>query len=95
MGTGSNGVLAASFKHGQKDYSLGNHPLWQVFRGFYQMTKKPYILNGLFIILGYVWASLKGIDRPITPELIQFIRHEQMERLRNKVSISRWKQIEN
>lgn len=88
MGTGSNGVLAASFKHGQEDYSLGNHPLWQVLRGFYQMSKKPYILNGLFIILGYGWASLKGVDRPISPELIQFIRHEQMQRLKNKVSNS-------
>ena len=88
MGTGENGILAASFKHGQKDYFLGNHPLWQVFRGFYQMTKRPYLLNGLFIILGYGWASLKEMDRPIAPELVQFIRHEQMERLKKKVSLS-------
>jgi GT2 family glycosyltransferase len=86
MGTGASGVLAASFKHGQKDYFLGNHPLWQVFRGMYQMGKKPYMINGLCIILGYGWAFLRGMDKPISPELIQFIRHEQMHRLKKKVS---------
>jgi biofilm PGA synthesis N-glycosyltransferase PgaC len=86
LGTGNSGVLSASFKHGQKDYSLGNHPLWQIFRGFYQMSKKPYILNGLFIILGYAWSSLRGQERPISSDLIRFIRSEQMQRLKSKVA---------
>jgi glycosyltransferase involved in cell wall biosynthesis len=84
MGTGTYSVLRASFKHGRKDYCLGNHPLWQLFRGLYQMTKKPYIFNGLLIIFGYGWASFNKIDRPIPIKLIQFVRHEQMERLRVK-----------
>ena len=31
------------FRHGKKDYYLGGHPLWQVFRGAYQMTRRPYV----------------------------------------------------
>ena len=34
-------LLSAKFKMGAKDYNLGNHPAWEVFRTFYQMTKKP------------------------------------------------------
>ena len=34
MGTGvSTGQLEAIFRHGHKDYKLGGHPVWQVFRG--------------------------------------------------------------
>jgi glycosyltransferase involved in cell wall biosynthesis len=84
MGTGNNNRLMASFKHGKKDYYLGNHPLWQIFRGVYQMSKKPYILNGLFIIFGYTWSSLVRMDRPIPKDLIHFIRREQMQRLKSK-----------
>ena len=31
---------------GRKDYLLGNHPLWEVFRSFYQMKHKPYVIGG-------------------------------------------------
>jgi glycosyltransferase involved in cell wall biosynthesis len=82
MGTGNTGVLLAGFKHGQKDYFLGNHPLWQLFRALYQMTKRPYLLGGTLLFSGYAWASLRRTKRPIPLELIQFIRREQMGRLK-------------
>ena len=34
--------LRGIFRHGQKDYYLGGHPLWQVFRSAYQMTRPPF-----------------------------------------------------
>jgi poly-beta-1,6-N-acetyl-D-glucosamine synthase len=83
MGTGNTGALLAGFKHGQKDYFLGNHPLWQFSRALYQMTKRPYILGGTLLFSGYAWASLRRMERPIPLELIQFIRREQMGRLKN------------
>jgi len=85
MGTGDTGALLAGFKHGQKDYFLGNHPLWQLFRALYQMTKRPYILGGTLLFSGYAWASLRRTKRPIPLELIQFIRREQMGRLKKSL----------
>ena len=32
--------------------------------------------------MGYMWAALRRVDRPITPELMQFHRGEQMKKLR-------------
>ena len=82
MGTGSaKGRLRAIFRHGQKDYNLGGHPVWQVFRGAYQMTRQPLIVGGLALIAGYAWAGLQRRPRPIGDELIQFNRTEQMARL--------------
>jgi len=82
IGTGKCGILGASFKHGKKDYYLGGHPLWQLFRTFYQMTRRPYIIGGLFLLSGYTWAFLTRVERPIPQELMKFHRSEQMQRLK-------------
>lgn len=82
MGTGNRGGLTPWFKHGRKDYFLGGHPLWQIFRVLYQMSKRPYIIGGVCLLLGYTWAGLTGVERPISKELMEFIRKEQMQRLK-------------
>ena len=84
IGTGNSGTIKAGFQQGQKDFYLGGHPLWQLFRAFYQMARKPYIIGGLFLAFGYIWAFLSRIERPVSQELIKFHRAEQMDRLKNK-----------
>ena len=83
IGTGNSNALAAWFKQGRKDYFLGNHLLWEVFRTFYQMSKKPYIIGGSFLFFGFSWAGIKRVEKPISKELTEFIRKEQMQRLKN------------
>ena len=82
IGTGNSRALVAWFKQGRKDYFLGNHPLWEVFRTFYQMSKKPYIIRGSFLLFGFAWAGIKRTERPISKELMDFVRKEQMDRLK-------------
>jgi hypothetical protein len=45
------------------------------------MTKRPYLLGGLSLSLGYGWAMLRGIDRSVSNELMAFHRREQMRKL--------------
>jgi poly-beta-1,6-N-acetyl-D-glucosamine synthase len=73
--------LGAWFKRGGKDYYLGNHPLWELFRVAYQMAKRPFGIAGAALFCGYVWGMFSRIERPVSPELISFIRREQMHRL--------------
>jgi poly-beta-1,6-N-acetyl-D-glucosamine synthase len=82
MGTAQNSVLMARFRNGRKDYVIGNHPIWEVCRAAYQMTKKPMVLGGLMLVSGYVWALIRRVERPVSPELVAFYRREQMQRLR-------------
>jgi len=83
MGTASGGALAAIFRQGGKDYSFGNHPLWELFRGAYQIAvKRPYVVGGLALISGYAWAAMRRAKRPISSELVAFQRQEQMDRLK-------------
>jgi glycosyltransferase involved in cell wall biosynthesis len=85
MGMGNSSALLTWFRLGNKDYFLGNHPLWEMFRSLYQMAKRPYIIRGSLLMLGYIWPFLKRIDRPISEELVKFYRSEQIQRLKNIV----------
>ena len=82
LGTAERGKLASSFSYGEKDYYLGNHPLWQAFRVVYRMSKRPYLVDGVAVGLGYVWAALRRIDRPVSAQLVRFHRAEQLRKLR-------------
>ncbi len=86
VGTAQRGVMKASFYTGVMDYAMGNHPLWQLFRTLYQTTKRPIIVRGVALGVGYLWALLRHGERPVSREFITFHRREQMERLRNKVT---------
>jgi len=86
MGTANSNAFKAKFHYGKKDYFFGGHPLWQVCRAIFQMTNKPYVIGGLLFLSGYIWAWLIGVERPVSKELIEFYRHEQMERLKKLFS---------
>jgi glycosyltransferase involved in cell wall biosynthesis len=86
MGTASSGKLKADFVLGKQDYYLGGHPIWQFFRGLYQMGRRPYVLGGSSLLAGFFWAWLKRIPRPVSAELIRFHRREQTMRLKQKLS---------
>jgi glycosyltransferase involved in cell wall biosynthesis len=74
--------ILADFALGQKDYRLGFHPVWQVFRSLYQMTRRPYVIGGAALFAGYFWAMLHRYQRSVGSELLEFQRRDQMRRLR-------------
>lgn len=81
LGTAERSKLASSFSYGEKDYYLGGHPLWELFRVAYRMSKRPYFVDGLALGLGYAWAAVRRIDRPVSAELMRFHRAEQVRKL--------------
>jgi len=83
MGTGNTSPLMTSFRQGRKDYCLGNHLFWEIFRTCYQMTRKPLLIGGALILAGFVWAAAAGMQKSISSELERFIHTEQMRRLKD------------
>jgi glycosyltransferase involved in cell wall biosynthesis len=83
LGTADRGVLGSNYAYGKKDYYLGGHPLWESFRSAYRMTKKPYVMGGLALLLGYLGAYIKHEQRPVTKELSQHV----LSLLRNEPSL--------
>jgi biofilm PGA synthesis N-glycosyltransferase PgaC len=81
LGTAERSVFAAAFSYGEKDYYLGGHPVWELFRVTYRMIKPPYLVEGFALGMGYGWAMLRRMKRPISKELMSFHRREQMRKL--------------
>jgi biofilm PGA synthesis N-glycosyltransferase PgaC len=81
IGSAEHGALTSKFRVGALDYALGGHPLWEMFRTMYQMTKRPFVIGGLVLAAGYVVAALRRSERPVSRELIEFRRREQLRRL--------------
>jgi glycosyltransferase involved in cell wall biosynthesis len=82
LGTAERSVFAAAFSYGEKDYYLGGHPIWELFRVGFRMLKRPYFIEGFALGLGYGWAAVRRLRRPISKELMAFHRREQMRKLK-------------
>jgi glycosyltransferase involved in cell wall biosynthesis len=82
IGTATHGPVSAAFSRGEKDYYLGGHPLWEIFRVGYRCTKRPYLVAGIALGCGYLFSLLRRAPRPVSKELIAFHRKGQMARLR-------------
>jgi glycosyltransferase involved in cell wall biosynthesis len=82
MGATESTWCRARFEYGMKDYYLGNHPVWEGLRLIFQLTKKPYVIGSAFLLAGYAYSWAAGVKRPISYELMQFHRREQIGRLK-------------
>jgi biofilm PGA synthesis N-glycosyltransferase PgaC len=96
LGTADRGILASNYTYGKKDYYFGGHPMWELFRCSYRLAKKPYLLGGVALFLGYFGIALSGEERLVSDELMQFHRKEQMQKLKRIfVSICTLKRIDS
>jgi glycosyltransferase involved in cell wall biosynthesis len=75
----------ANYKLGQRAYRLGFHPVWQLCRSAYQMTRRPYVSGGVALAAGYFGAMLSGSERAVSQEVAAFQGRDQMRRLRTFV----------
>ena len=96
LGTAEKSDMAALFSYGQKDFYLGNSPIWEAFRILYRATKRPIGAGAVSLLAGYAWATLTGTKRAISPELMRFHRQEEMRKLRMILSrLLRLKKVDN
>lgn len=82
QGSANRSVWRDKYRIGKLDYDLGGHPLWELFRAAYQMSKPPYFLGGLLILSGYAVTMARGKPRAVSGEITRFRQREQMERLK-------------
>jgi len=82
MNTAAQGALRAKFRLGAKDYSFGNHPVWELFRTLYQMKNPPLVLGGLALGAGYLGSLVRRAEISVSPDVVNFTRQEQLQRLR-------------
>lgn len=83
--------LSERLHTGYKDYLLGSHPIWEIFRSLYQIKNRPYVIGGIFLFVGYFWTLLSGTERTISKDLIKFRQKEQLGRLKSVFRRAGWR----
>jgi glycosyltransferase involved in cell wall biosynthesis len=82
VSTGGRSILHTRFKKGIINYSLGYHPVFHVMSSLLRCRTKPYVVGGFAMIAGYFWAAIKHVERIFPPDVVRYLRHEQMHRLK-------------
>lgn len=86
--TGSaDGNWRNSVKFGLANYATGYHPLFMVAKCVRRAVQRPYLLGSVGLAWGFVKGYLTGASRTEEPQLIAYVRREQMNCLRKKGSL--------
>jgi len=69
------------YRQGLADYSLGTHPLFELFKVARRLPSRPYILGALAELAGFLHAYCRGDKRPVPEDFVKYLRSEQLARL--------------
>jgi glycosyltransferase involved in cell wall biosynthesis len=75
------GLLRRQWQMGIRDYALGYHPLFELFKCLARMGQKPFFIGCIAWWMGYCSAAIQRRERFIPKELLNFVRGEQKRRL--------------
>jgi poly-beta-1,6-N-acetyl-D-glucosamine synthase len=76
-------------KNGKTDYVSGYHPLFLAAKSLARLWKRPYVLGSAALLYGYCSAYLQDIPRVDDPDLIRYLRKQQLAKLCGQQTI--WK----
>ena len=81
MGSSYQGILTGRLRWGKGQYFMGTHPLYIFAIGFYRMLERPFIIGGIFIVLGYFKSMIENIPRYDDLDFRRSLHAWQMSRL--------------
>lgn len=76
-------------KDGRIDYVYGSHPTFLMAKALVRMVRQPYVIGSIALAYGYWAAFFQNCPRVDDPELIRYLRQQQIARLMGRKSI--WK----
>ena len=76
-------------KDGKTDYVCGYHPLFLTAKAIRRLVRRPYVLNSVALVYGYLSALLERLPRVDDAELIRYLREQQLARLSGRATIWR------
>jgi len=84
-GGSAEGRLRAWYRQGLMDFSLGSHPLFEIARVARRVRSRPYGVAAFVRLCGFAWAYCRGEERMVSKEFIEYLRRQEIERLRHFV----------
>ena len=81
MGSSVKNVFHGRLRWGRGQYFMGTHWLYVLAIAAYRALERPFVLGGLCILTGYLWAGLTRMKRYDDPEFRRHLRKWQLARL--------------
>jgi GT2 family glycosyltransferase len=75
------GALRDAIRAGKMDYAVGSHPLFEVVKCIRRVSERPFLVRALFRLLGFTWCGIRGEQKTISADIVDYLRREQMKRL--------------
>ena len=72
----------ARYNKGERCYALGYHPLFQMSRMLLHAFEKPMIIGSIAEMIGFFGARSLLKKPLLQPDVVRFLRKEQLGRLR-------------
>ena len=91
IGVTKGSIFFGKFRYGVRDNLIGNHPLFVIGKYIDRFREKPYVIGGMIMMGGFLSSWAGRHKRPVQNELVKYLRHEQMLRLRKMLSLKRTK----
>ena len=73
--------LQTSFMYGHRDYACRIHPVYLMGKYVRRVLHKPYVLNSLAGMAGYIWAFLHRYPQEIPDDIARYMKQEQLKRM--------------
>ena len=87
---GADGGWKNAFKNGRGSYISGYHPLYMVSKCVKRIVHRPFLIQSLGLCAGFFTSYFSGsVQRAADPELIRYLRKQQIRRLFGLPSIWR------
>lgn len=83
------GALRDAIRQGKMDYAVGSHPLFEIVKCVRRLQEKPFFLRALLRLLGFTWSAINGNRKAVSVEVVDYLRREQMKRLRMHIHAPR------
>jgi glycosyltransferase involved in cell wall biosynthesis len=75
------GVVRRKWQMGVRDYAVGYHPLFEIFKCISRLKDPPFVVGATAWWVGYLMAALQRRPRIVDADVIAHVRREQMDRL--------------
>jgi len=75
-------LLKRVWNMGVRDYALGYHPVFETLKCIDRIREPPMLFGAFIWLMGYSFAFLTRKDRNIPKDILEFIRKEQLQRIR-------------
>jgi glycosyltransferase involved in cell wall biosynthesis len=75
------GYLKGNLAAGRAAYNVGYHPLFLIMRAAKRGLSWPPVIGGVFLFAGYLEGYLRRTKKIAPPDLVKFIRRQQLRRL--------------